>query len=54
LVVLVFISLIIVAVGILSFDFLASRFGSHTRDGSDWNNHSDGIEQAAAQRLVNI
>ena len=42
-----FIGLVIVAVVIIGFDLLASRFGSESRDGSDWNPHADGIQDAA-------
>ena len=49
-----FIGLIIVATLILGFDLLASRFGSSTRDGSDWITHSDEIELAASQGRVNL
>jgi hypothetical protein len=54
LVVRVFVGLIIVAALILAFDLLASRFGSESRDGSDWVTHSDEIELAASQGRVNL
>ena len=54
LVVRMFISLIIVAIVILGFDLLASRFGSESRDGSDWVAHSDEIELAASQGRVHL
>jgi hypothetical protein len=43
LVVIVFISLIILALAVLGFDLLASRFGVDTRDGDDWNRHPSDI-----------
>ena len=49
-----FISLIIVAVLILGFDLLASRFGTESRDGSDWVGHSDEIELAASRGQVHL
>jgi hypothetical protein len=49
-----FVGLIIVAVVILGFDLMASRFGSESRDGSDWTTHSDEIELAASQGRVNL
>ena len=54
LVVRMFVGLIIVATLILGFDLLASRFGSESRDGSDWVTHSDEIELAASQGRVNL
>jgi hypothetical protein len=49
-----FVGLIIVATLILGFDLLASRFGTESRDGSDWVTHSDEIELAASQGRVNL
>ena len=54
LVVRMFIGLIIVATLILGFDLLASRFGSESRDGSDWVTHSDEIELSASQGRVSL
>jgi hypothetical protein len=54
LVVRMFVGLIIVATLILGFDLLASRFGTESRDGSDWVTHSDEIELAASQGRVNL
>jgi hypothetical protein len=54
LVVRVFVGLIIVAALILGFDLLASRFGSESRDGSDWVTHSDEIELAASQGRLSL
>lgn len=32
-------SLVIFALGVVGFDFLAARFGANTRDGDDWVTH---------------
>lgn len=49
-----FIGLVIVAVVIIGFDLLASRFGSESRDGSDWNSHADGIQDAAGAGRLHL
>ena len=32
-------SVVIFALGVVGFDFLAARFGVNTRDGDDWMTH---------------
>lgn len=49
-----FIGLIIVALLIIAFDLLASRFGSESRDGSDWNRHADEIQAAAGAGRIHL
>lgn len=49
-----FIGLIIIAVVVIAFDLLASRFGSESRDGSDWNLHADEIQDAAGAGRIHL
>ncbi len=49
-----FLGLIFVALAIVIFDLLASRFGTESRDGSDWTPHADEIELAASQGRVHL